>query len=133
MTDLDTSAYTPAHEVENEEQEEEEQEYRERTRFEIPADTAQKQNLWDSIDNLKEQVREGTEFREKLRGLENLLQQYDERKFLKMFQYECDRCGEVFDTKQGIGVHRKMNPNCNDSNTPWRQDKPSYTVKRVEE
>lgn len=131
MTDLDTSAYTPAQEVENEEQEETVE--AERTRFQIPADTAQEDNLRKTLEELKEQVRNNTEFSEHIEQLEELLENYDTRKFIKMFQYECDRCGETFDKKQGIGVHRKMNPNCNDSNTPWRQGKPSYTAKRVDE
>jgi len=60
------------------------------------------------------------------------MNRYDLRKFVKMYIYECDKCGETFDTKQGIGVHHTMNPNCNGEDKPWNAEEPSYTKKRVE-
>ena len=134
MTDLDTSAYTPAHETETTENEEEEVEEAEveRTRFQIPLDTSQEENLQKAIDTLEEKIRGGTEFHEKIQELKNLLDQYDARKFLEMYQYECDKCGEIFDTKQGIGVHHKMNPNCNGEDRPWNTDEPSYTRRKLD-
>lgn len=121
MSDLDTSAYTPAHEAEEqrqpsylEDQEEEEQ----RTRFEVPLDQAQKPRLDKTIQKLDEILREDTEAKEKLEELKQVLQQYDSRRFLNNYIYECNKCGESFDTKQGAGVHRAMNPNC-DRTEPW--------------
>jgi len=138
MTDLDTSAYTPAHEAETETTEDEGEEEQveeaevERTRFQIPLDTSKEENLQKAIQTLEDKIREDTEFYEQIQELKDLLDHYDARKFLKMYQYECDKCGEVFDTKQGIGVHQKMNPNCNGEDRPWNAEEPSYTRRRVQ-
>ena len=134
MTELDTSAYTPAHEVEedgeNDDQEQEEE--TERTRFQIPLDNAQEKNLLKTINQLEEQVRDDTQLQEEIQEIRELLENYSAKKFLKMYLYECDKCGEIFDTKQGIGVHQKMNSNCNGEDRPWNTEEPSYTKIRVD-
>lgn len=133
MTELDTSAYTPAHEVEEEEENTgETEEEVERTRFQIPLDNAQEENLIKTINQLDEKLREDTELQENVEDIKQLLEQYSSKKFLKMYLYECDKCGEIFDTKQGIGVHHKMNPNCNNEDRPWNADDPTYTKIRVD-
>lgn len=127
-TDLDTSAYTPTHETEDDEEQE-----IERTRFQIPLDQGRKKKVENRIDDIREELREDdNELRQKFNELEELLDQYDIRKFLNVYQYRCDKCDEVFDTKQGIGVHHAMNPNCNGEDRPWNTDEPSYTKERVE-
>lgn len=132
MTDLDTSAYTPAHEAEEQAETEDNEEETERTRFQIPLDNAQEENLLKTINQLEEQVRDGTQLQEEINQIRELLDQYSAKKFLKMYLYECDKCGEIFDTKQGIGVHHKMNPNCNGEDRPWNTEEPSYTKIRVD-
>jgi len=131
MTELDTSAYTPAHEAE-EETETNDQEEVERTRFQIPLDNAQEENLLKTINQLEEKIRDDTQLQEEIEDIKELLENYSAKKFLKMYLYECDKCGEVFDTKQGIGVHHKMNPNCNGEDRPWNTEEPSYTKIRVD-
>jgi len=133
MSDLDTSAYTPAQEAENQEENYGEQEEPERTRFQIPLDQGRKRKVTNRIDAIREELREeDNELRQKFDELEELLDNYDIRKFLRMYIYECDRCGEIFDTKQGIGVHHATNPNCNGEDRPWNAEEPSYTKIRVD-
>lgn len=134
MTDLDTSAYTPAHEAEEAEEntDNETEEETQRSRYQIPLDNAQEENLLKTIDKLEEKIRDDTDFQEKIDELRELLNNYSSKKFLKMNLYECDKCGEIFDTKQGIGVHQKMNPNCNGEDRPWQNEEPSYTKIRVD-
>jgi len=122
MTDLDTTAYTPAHETEQEETEDEETEEIEveRTRFQIQLDQKKEYRLQKTISTLEQQLREdkNTEIHDKIQEIRELLDQYDSRKYLKMVTYKCRKCEEEFDTKQGAGVHRAMNPNC-DRTKPW--------------
>jgi len=130
MTELDTGAYTPAQEAE-EDAETDDQETQ-RNRFQIQLDNSQEQNLLKTINRLEEQVRDGTQLQEEIEQIRELLENYSAKKFLKMYLYECDKCGEIFDTKQGIGVHHKMNPNCNGEDRPWNTEEPSYTKIRVD-
>jgi len=126
MSELDTSAYSPAQQQEEQEDE--------RTRFQIPADTSQIENLEKTVENLKQKVRTGTEFSEQIQELEQLLEQYDARKFLKMYVYKCSRCEETFDTKKALGVHQAQNPNCsNENNRPWNIEPAEHVKIRVED
>jgi len=118
MTELDTSAYTPAHETENNQETQQEERQETRTRFQVPLDQAQKPRLSKAINELENIIREDTEASQKIQELKNVLQQYDSRKFLDNYIYECRKCKDTFDTKQGAGVHRAMNPNC-DRTKPW--------------
>lgn len=133
LTELDTSAYTPASETEEEENPQEEPDDGRRTRYQIPADSGQINRLHKQVDELEEQVREGTEFHSRVQTLQNLLDRFDARKYLKMYVYKCDRCGETFDTKTGIGVHQHSNPNCNGEDRPWNNGEPTKTKIRVED
>lgn len=136
MTELDTSAYTPAHEIEETEDEQEEDEEEVRTRFQVPLDQSQKPRLDKTLEKLEEILREGTEAQEKIHEIKSLVNQYDARKFLNVYVYECRKCGELFDTKQGAGVHRSMNPNC-DRTEPWTRNyenlEQQFDIQRVEE
>lgn len=118
MTELDTTAYTPAHEIEDEPDEEEEEV--ERTRFQISLDQKKEYRLQKTLSTLKQQLREDkeTQIHSKINEIRDLLNQYDSRKYLKMVTYKCRKCEQEFDTKQGAGVHRAMNPNC-DRTKPW--------------
>jgi len=124
MTELDTSAYTPAHETENNQEpqdqdeagQEEENDYR--TRFQVPLDQWQEPQLDKAVQELEKQVREGTDLAQKIQEIKDLLNQYDYRKFVDVYIFKCRKCEETFDTKQGAGVHRSMNPNC-DRTEPW--------------
>lgn len=121
MTELDTTAYTPAHEVEDEnEVEQQKEEEAERTRYQISLNQKKEYMLQKTLSTLQQQLRQDkeTEIHTKIQEIRELLDQYDSRKYLKMMTYKCRKCDEEFDTKQGAGVHRAMNPNC-DRTKPW--------------
>lgn len=130
MTELDTSAYTPAQENEEETLEEEDVE---RTRFQIPLDNSRDERMEKHLKNLDEMIRDDNELKEHINEIKNLLEEYNCKKFLKMYQYRCDRCNQLFDTKQAAGVHKATNPNCNNADNPWNQPPASYTAVRVDE
>jgi len=136
VTELDTSAYTPAHETENNNNEEETQGEVERTRFQVPLDQWQEPQLDKAVKKLEKQVKDGTDLAQKIQEIKNLLNQYDYRRFVDVYIYTCNKCGESFDTKQGAGVHRSTNPNC-DRTEPWTQEYDSleeqFTIEEVEE
>lgn len=136
MTELDTSAYTPAHETENNEEGEQGEQETRRTRFQVPLDQWQEPQLDKAVAELEKQVRDDTELAQKIQELKNLLNQYDYRKFVDVYIYTCKKCGESFDTKQGAGVHRSTNPNC-DRTKPWTRSydnlEEQFTIEEVEE
>lgn len=131
MTNLDTSAYTPAHETEPEQGEKEDLPDPERTRFQIPLDQERETNLIKAVKNLEQMVRDDSTLQMEINRIKTLITTFDSRKFLKMYRYECDKCGEIFDTKKSIGEHHSMKPNC-DGGQPWDLEEPSYTKRRVQ-
>lgn len=129
MSDLDTSAYTPAHETG------EENTFTIDSRYNVPLDQGRKKKILNRLNDIEEELRpeEETSLHNQIQRLKNIVENRDLRKSVKIYIYKCDRCNEIFDTKQGIGVHQRMNRNCNGADQPWNQEKATYTRKTVDE
>lgn len=133
MSELDTSAYTPANNTSEDNDETEEEETGSRTRFQIPLDHGKEQRLLNKIQAVKEELRNSdNEVKQKFDEIQELIENFDTRKYVEMHVYRCDRCGETFDKKQLVGIHHATQPNCGDEEQPWQADEPSYTKIRVE-
>lgn len=110
MSELDTSAYTPAHKTENEEQEEQDEE----EEIPVPEDINPYQ-VTEFLDKIK-YVKKHT----KVTELENIIEQVIEeiedngnvKENMVLKRYQCLKCTDVFTTKKAFKGHYHSSPNC---------------------
>jgi len=114
MSELDTSAYTPANQTENEEDEEQEQEYDE-------VDPDQVQNFLEHLEYVINNTKDEELVEKGMEVMDDITDEGNAEDNVILKKYQCLKCNKVFPTKQSYRGHYHGKPDC--GGTPrWMSD-----------